>query len=173
MDATARTVAMALLGLGLVGVPGCATGPVRYKTLGRYEYATVRWTQKAPVAVKPLAAAGGAATDVVIAGADTVFTPLASVPMAASAAFWGPDPGSRDFRHHPVEQTVLTVAFYPFWFVAFYATTLYGQTYETAGTPYFESFYPGCWGDESRLFKANPITRQAARQGVGPRVGAR
>ena len=143
----------------LLASSGCATGPVRYKTLGRYEYTTIEWTRRAPVMLKPIAAIGGTAMDVAIAGVDTVFTPVVSIPIAARAAFWGPDPGSRNFMEHPFSETILTLVFYPIWFSVFYPVTIYGQTYESPGTPYFDAFYPDRWGDESRAYKVNPISR--------------
>jgi len=153
--------------ISLLLVQGCATGPVRYKTFGRYEYATVEWTRRSAAAAKPLAVIGGAAADIVVAGADTVFAPVASLPIAARAAFWGPCPESRNFRDHPVRETGLTVAFYPFWFVASYVGSLYFQTYEPSGTPCFDAFYPGTWGDESGLFKDRPIRERQKEQGGG------
>jgi len=147
---------------------GCVTGPVRYKTVGRYEYATVEWTRRASAATKPFAFIGGAATDIIIAGADTVFTPLASIPIAARAAFWGPCAASRNFRDHPISETTLTVVFYPFWFIAGYTGSLYFQTYEPSGTPYFDAFYPNTWGDESGVFKDRPILKGHAEHGGAP-----
>ena len=143
---------------------GCTTGPVRYKTLGRYEYASVEWTKRAPVAAKPFAAISGGAMDLLMVGVDTVFTPVASIPIAARQAFWGPCPGSRNFKDYPVSETALTVVFYPLWFVAYYSGALYMQTYGSPKSPNGPAFYPGIWGDESGVYKENPISRSQSEQ---------
>jgi hypothetical protein len=143
---------------------GCATGPIRYKTLGRYEYASVEWTKRAPFVAKPFVAIGGGAADLLVTGVDTVFTPVASIPIAARQAFWGPCPGSRNFKDYPVSETALTVVFYPFWFVAYYSGALYMQTYGSPQSPNGPAFYPGIWGDESRVYKENPISRRQSEQ---------
>ena len=143
---------------------GCATGPVRYKTLGRYEYATVEWTKRAHMAIKPIAAPAGVITDIGIFCADTIFTPLVSIPIAARGAFLGPCAESRNFKEHPIQETSLSLVFFPFYFPVAYGLSLYGQTYERTTTPYFSAFYPDIWGNESALFKKYPIKRKRIEQ---------
>lgn len=149
--------------MAVICLQGCATGPVRYKTLGRYEYATVEWTKRSPVAAKPFVAVAGIITDVGIGVTDTIFTPVVSVPIAAKGAFFGPCSASRNFTKNPVEETFISLLFFPFWFPPAYSLSMYFQTYEPPGSPYFDVVYPGTWGDESALFKEKPIRRIAPR----------
>ena len=154
-----KAVGIINLILASLCLQGCATGPVRYKTLGRYEYATIEWTKRAHAVAKPVAAVSGAVTDIGIVGADTLFTPLASIPIAARGAFLGPCAASRNFRDHPVKETCLSLLFFPFWFPPTYGLSLYFQTYQSSGSPTFDAFYPDTWGDESTLFKENAIKK--------------
>ena len=158
--------------LASICIQGCATGPVRYKTLGRYEYATIEWTKRAHVVAKPVAAVAGVVTDVGIVCADTIFTPLATIPIAARGAFLGPCAASRDFSDHPVKESCCSLLFFPFWFPPAYGLSLYWQTYQAPGPPYFDAFYPDTWGDESTLFKENPIKRNEIEPGDTPNTNS-
>ncbi len=149
--------------MAVICMQGCATGPVRYKTLGRYEYATVEWTKRSHVAAKPFFAVAGIITDVGIGVTDTILTPVVSVPIAAKAAFFGPCSASRNFDEYPVEETCLSLLLFPIWFPPGYGLSLYFQTYQPPGSPCFSAFYPDRWGDESLLFKENPIRRNETR----------
>jgi hypothetical protein len=137
----------------------------------------VEWTKRAPLALKPIAAPAGVITDAGVVCADTIFTPLASIPIAARSAFLGPCAGSRNFNEHPIRETSLSLVFFPFYFPIAYGLALYGQTYERTNTPYFSAFYPDTWGNESAHFKENPIKRKLIEPEAGvvrdPRSGSR
>ncbi|MDD4872927.1 MAG: hypothetical protein PHR77_20425 [Kiritimatiellae bacterium] len=148
-----KTTFIGLALLATLLAQGCATGPVRYKTFGRYEYATYEWTKRSPVAAKPIVAVGGLVTDIGIIGADTIFTPLASIPIAARGAFLGPCAASRNFEKHPIRETTLSILFFPVYFPPVYCLSLYWQTYQPPGPPYYKAFYPDTWGDESEVFQ--------------------
>ena len=137
---------------------GCVTGPVRYKTLGRYNYATVEFTKRTPSFGKPLAAAGGVISDGTILVADTLLVPMVSIPVAVKAAALGPSPETRDFGGHPIRETILSVLTFPIYLPWSYGLSLYFQSYAGEGTPYFERFYPGMYGDESTLFVNPPVS---------------
>ncbi|MDA3925049.1 MAG: hypothetical protein PF904_10165 [Kiritimatiellae bacterium] len=154
-----RSMVVAILAVLSFAVSGCATGPLRYKTLGRYEYATVEFTERSPVFLKPVAAVGGVLVDVVLIVGDTLVIPVASAPIAVKTAVVGPCPEARDFKNHPVKETVLSTLLFPLYLPWSYCLNLYFQSYEPKGTPYFDYFYPGLYGDESALYVADPVTR--------------
>lgn len=156
-----RSVGLAVVSMFIASFTGCATGPLRYKTFGRYKYATVEFTERTPSLGKPFAAAGGVLADGTIAVADTLMIPLVSVPIALKTATLGPCPESRDFREHPIKEATISVLMFPIYLPWSYCLNLYLQSYEPAGTPYFEYFYPGLYGDESAAFTDSPIQREA------------
>lgn len=154
-----RATLLALVTI-IVATSGCATGPLRYKTLGRYKYATIEFTERTPLLAKPFAAAGGVIADGTILVADTVTIPLVSVPIAIKTAALGPCPETRDFAAHPVKETTLSVLMFPIYLPWSYCLSLYFQSYEPKGTPYFDYFYPGLYGGESPFFADAPIQRK-------------
>ena len=101
-----------LIGLLLVG--GCAVGPVRYKTLGYREFATINFTKQATPIVKPVAAIGGVLTDTGIIIADTIATPVVTIPLAFEGM--GPDPQPTSDRN--IWTKIITA---PIWFPFSYA----------------------------------------------------
>lgn len=131
---------------------GCATGPFRYKVFGRYKYATVELTERTHTVGKPLAVVGGICADSVIFVADTVSIPLVSVPIAIRGAVLGPCPELRDFSGHPVKEVSLSLLTFPLYFPWSFCLSLYFQSYQSPGPPYYEYFYPGLYGKESQLF---------------------
>ncbi len=78
--------------LAVVSLSGCATGPLRYKTLGRYSYATVELTRCVHPVLKPVALVTGIPVDVVIIAGDTVFVPVSSLYFATLFGIFGPCP---------------------------------------------------------------------------------
>lgn len=149
------------LGVGLLMSvsTGCATGPFRYMTFGRYRYATVELTERTPTVGKPLAAVGGICADSTIFVADTVSIPLVSVPIAIRGAVLGPCPELRDFSGHPVKEVSLSLLTFPLYFPWSFCLSLYFQSYQSSGTPYYEYFYPGLYGKESQLFSDEQRTQ--------------
>lgn len=139
---------------------GCATGPLRYKALGRYKYATVEFTERTPLLGKPFVAAGGILADGTILVADTLIVPLISIPIAVKTATLGPCPETRNFGKHPIKETALSLFMFPIYLPWSYCLNLYFQSYEPKGTPYFNYFYPELYGDESALFTDTPIRRK-------------
>ena len=61
---------------------GCVSGPLRYKTLGNHTYGTAEFTKRATPIAKPIAAAAGLITDAGLIAADTVVTPIISIPYS-------------------------------------------------------------------------------------------
>lgn len=146
---------------------GCATGPIRYKTLGRYKYATVEFTERVHPLAKPLAAVGGVFVDGAIVVADTLTVPLVSIPIGVKTAVLGPCPELRDFKNHPIKETSLSVLMFPIYLPWSFCLNLYFQSYEPAGTPYFDYFYPGLYGEEASYFADVPDRQSGNAGGKG------
>lgn len=125
-----RTVIHLITAIGLVScTTGCATGLVRKATLGPANYTTVDWTRKAPAVVKAPAAIAGVVADAAIVAADTVATPVVAVPLGFAAAFTGLDNSARDFRHHPLKETAVGLATFPFWLPITYPRACWELSY--------------------------------------------
>lgn len=90
-------------------LPGCMSGPLRYKAFGDWRYGTVEFTRRARPAMKALAAPAGVITDVALIAADTVATPFCSIPVSykSTSSFADPPKG--------VERAAFFVLVYPGW----------------------------------------------------------
>lgn len=136
MSIATRVVLIIMLG---VGVTGCATGPVRYKTMGFHKFATVEMTRRARPSLKPVAAPVGIVTDVTVMVLDTVGTPIVSVPIAFE--LMGPCP-QRTTRRNVVVKTVTA----PIWFTISYPFISIGMPFRG------QQFYVDWFGQESAVF---------------------
>ena len=117
-------------------------GPVRYKTLGYREFATVEMTRRAHPVLKPLAVPVGFVTDAAVIVLDTVATPIVSVPMAFE--LMGPDPQPTTRRN-----VVIKIATSPIWFTISYPFIGISMPFREA------NFYADWFGSEARTFKSN------------------
>lgn len=153
----------------VVFVSGCLTGPVRYKTLGRYKYATVEFTDRSPPLGKPFAAVGGVLTDGAILAADTIVVPVVSIPISVKMAALVPFAEPGGFERHPVMSTTMGILFFPIYLPWSYGLNLYFQSYGPEESSYSKSFYPEMYGDESKLFL--DIPRGSRGQASKDRIG--
>lgn len=133
-------------------VSGCANGPVRYKTMGRYKYATAEFPERVSWPVKPFAATCGLVTDGSIVLVDTVLIPVVSLPLAIKGAVIGPEPSSKNFKENPLGESALSALLFPIYFPWMYGLFCYFQSYEQQETPYYKLFYPGFYGEESSVY---------------------
>ena len=131
---------------------GCATGPLRYKTLGHYKYATAEFSSRVSLPVKPLAITGGLVTDGTIMIADTVVIPIVALPLAMKGAVFGPEPDFKKYTNEDVGDTLLRLAIFPVYFPWGYVLLCYFQSYAPSEKQYYKMFYPGFYGEESSLF---------------------
>lgn len=147
-----RILPILALVVSVVFVSGCLTGPVRYKTLGRYKYASVEFAGHSPSLGKPFAAAGGAITDGAILVADTLVVPVISIPISVKMAVLVPFSEPGGFERHPVMSTTMGILFFPIYLPWSYCLNLYFQSYGPEESPYYRCFYPEMYGEESKIF---------------------
>jgi hypothetical protein len=72
-----------------MALSGCASGPIRYKTLGYHKYATTEFTKRAPSVTKIVAAPAGVATDAIVCILDFPADVIWSIPLTFTHG--GPD----------------------------------------------------------------------------------
>ena len=124
---------------GVVHIAGCVTGPVRYKTLGHRDFATVEMTKRSSNSVRPLAAPVGFVADVGITILDTVATPIVSAPIAFEIMGPCPQPTTR----HNVFIKIITS---PIWFKISYHIVSIGMPFQKS------DFYSEWFGQEADTF---------------------
>ena len=131
---------------------GCATGPLRYKILGHYKYATAEFPSRVSLPVKPLAITGGLVTDGTIVIADTVVIPIVALPLAIKGAVFGPEPDFKNYTSKDVGETLIRLTTFPVYFPWGYVLLCYFQSYAPSEKQYYKMFYPGFYGEESSLY---------------------
>lgn len=131
---------------------GCATGPLRYKMLGHYKYATTEFPSRVSLPVKPLAITGGLITDGTIVIADTVVIPIVALPLAIKGAVFGPEPDFKNYTNEDVGETLLRLTTFPVYFPWGYVLLCYFQSYAPSEKQYYKMFYPAFYGEESSVF---------------------
>ena len=124
-----QTIQIMVLFAVAISLSGCATGPLRRSTMGQYGYATVDWTQRAQPAIKPAAIVGGVVVDTAIVAGDTLFVPIAAVPVTAMLSFWGGCPKPLDVQNHPVQDTIGRPLLFPIVFPMWYPISLFALSY--------------------------------------------
>ena len=106
-------------------------GPVRYNILGNKKYATVEWTCKAPLVLKPFYSIAGVMSDSIITLGDTIIVSIRAVPISLIAS---PAIGSSGykFEREPISTSIAVaegIILIPVGFVIFYPMLLYEYSF--------------------------------------------